>query len=196
MLIRYSWARRRNRNAYFRIKVSCVMKNILFLLCTILLFNFDKPRDPKLLQHGNMEIVAGYQQLDSFEQIKHIFKGKAVFIDLWATWCEPCIDEFKYSNNVFLYTKRTGINLLYIAFDDDDAKWQAYINKYSLSGSHIRANTELRESIEKMIWGAKDVYSLPHYLFMDTHGALIAKALPQPSEQDLLYKALDSARQH
>jgi hypothetical protein len=102
MLIRYSWGRRRNLNACSRIKVNCVMKNILFLLCTILLFNFDKPRDPILLQHG----------------------------------------------------------------------------------------------IEKMIWGAKDVYSLPHYLLIDKHGALIAKILPQPSEQDLLYNALDSARQH
>ncbi len=52
------------------------------------------------------------------------FKGKIIYIDLWATWCGPCLQEMpafealkaKYKNN-------TEIVFLSISIDDDREKW-------------------------------------------------------------------------
>src|ERR1700693_5524703 len=46
------------------------------------------PQDPKLID------VQGYQQL------LRQYRGKALLINFWATWCEPCRDEYPMLNEL------------------------------------------------------------------------------------------------
>jgi hypothetical protein len=50
------------------------------------------------------------------------FQGKAVFIDLWATWCVPCIGEFHYSRKLYDFLVEQNIKILYLSMDDAKAK--------------------------------------------------------------------------
>jgi thiol-disulfide isomerase/thioredoxin len=63
--------------------------------------------DPPLID------LAGYQQLIA----KH--RGKPLVVNFWATWCEPCRDEYPLIVELAKEFKPQGITVLGIDMDDD-----------------------------------------------------------------------------
>src|SRR5690606_32237658 len=68
----------------------------------------------------NMELINSRGEKANMEQ----FRGKVIFINLWATWCPPCIAEMPGINN--LYNKVQGDNVvsLMLSYDKDFNKAQ------------------------------------------------------------------------
>ena len=65
------------------------------------------PRDPKLID------AQGYQKL--LEQ----YRGKAVLVNFWATWCEPCRDEYPVLNELAKQYAPQGLQVIGVSLDDD-----------------------------------------------------------------------------
>ncbi len=63
--------------------------------------------DPPLID------LAGYQQLIA----KH--RGKPLVVNFWATWCEPCRDEYPLIVELAKEFKSQGVTVLGIDMDDD-----------------------------------------------------------------------------
>jgi thiol-disulfide isomerase/thioredoxin len=58
------------------------------------------------------------------------FKGKTLFINIWASWCGPCRAEMPYINS--LYTKlreNDDIRFLMIATDEDFSKSEKFVKE-------------------------------------------------------------------
>ena len=56
------------------------------------------------------------------------WKGEVLFINLWATWCPPCIAEMPDIHD--LYLERKGdVRFVMISLDDDWGKARAFIEK-------------------------------------------------------------------
>jgi thiol-disulfide isomerase/thioredoxin len=45
-------------------------------------------------------------------------RGKIYLIDLWATWCSPCVSEMKNLHHVYEQFKSRGFTIVSISFDD------------------------------------------------------------------------------
>jgi thiol-disulfide isomerase/thioredoxin len=142
---------------------------------------------------SHIVIIANYSHINSISQLLNNFKGKPVLIDLWATWCSPCKQEFMYSDTLHQYLAKNGIEIIYISFDKDeeDATWRNAIAEYNLSGNHIRANKALQDDLTTLIWGAKDAYSIPRYLLFDKTNRLIDNDVLAPSNGARLYQKID-----
>jgi thiol-disulfide isomerase/thioredoxin len=65
------------------------------------------PRDPALID------AQGYQKL--VDQ----YRGKPVVITFWATWCEPCRDEFPMLNELAKQYAPKGLHVVGVNLDDD-----------------------------------------------------------------------------
>ena len=65
------------------------------------------PRDPELID------AEGYQKV--LEQ----YRGKAVLVTFWATWCEPCRDEYPMLNELAKQYAPKGLHVVGIDLDDD-----------------------------------------------------------------------------
>jgi thiol-disulfide isomerase/thioredoxin len=65
------------------------------------------PKDPRLID------AQGYQKL--LEQ----YRGKPVLITFWATWCEPCRDEFPMLNELIKEYVPKGLHVVGVNLDDD-----------------------------------------------------------------------------
>ena len=126
---------------------------------------------------NRIRIIKNYNHLNSIPELLKSFKNKPVFIDLWATWCTPCLEEFKYSKPLYEYLNKNGIEIIYVSFDKekDDLIWRKRIDENKLFGNHIRANKLLQDSLTTLIWGGIDAYSLPNYLLFDRNGKLVNK---------------------
>jgi thiol-disulfide isomerase/thioredoxin len=138
-----------------------------------------------------IKIIADYGNIKTIPQMLNYFKGKPVFIDLWATWCEPCIDAFSKSDSLYAFLSANHIGMLYLSVDknEQDSLWKTMIRSHRLYGNHIRANKNLQDEITTLIWGAKDGYSLPHYLLYDKNGGLLNKDVPEAGAK--LYREIE-----
>src|SRR6202030_605948 len=65
------------------------------------------PHDPKLID------AQGYQNL------VEKYRGKPVLITFWATWCEPCRDEYPMLNDLAKEYAPQGLNIEGVNLDDD-----------------------------------------------------------------------------
>lgn len=54
------------------------------------------------------------------------FKGKKVFVNLWATWCPPCRAEIPSIERLASKTDRVKVEFVMLSLDDDFVKAKIY----------------------------------------------------------------------
>jgi len=138
----------------------------------------------KQLPEVRDEIVIIDNSPSSIKELMQLpeIKGKYVYIDLWAAWCIPCIDEFQYNNDVHkLLAQYKNIVPVYISIDNDKDSWRKMVNKFSLKGYNIMASKSLNEDIGMKVYNLKNVADIPRYLLLDPEGNIINDNLPRPS---------------
>lgn len=112
------------------------------------------------------------------------FKGKVVYIDVWATWCGPCKREFPFmkeiekqyhgnDNMVFM-----GVN---VDISKDIEKWKTFLEKEQLPGVQIFAGDAANQSI-MMPYNIKGI---PRFILVGKDGKLISADAPRPSSPEL-----------
>lgn len=107
------------------------------------------------------------------------FKGKYTYIDLWASWCSPCIAQIphlkkleeKYANK---------INFVSIAWNDDKQNWKKMISKKNLKGFQLFAPKK-----DAAFFKFYNVSAIPRFILLDKDGKIIESIAKQPSEKSL-----------
>jgi thiol-disulfide isomerase/thioredoxin len=133
-----------------------------------------------------VQFVDGYENINTLEEVIKSLKGKKMYIDVWATWCSPCKEEFKHQQALKKILDGQNIQQLYISIDRDDRdrQWKEGIKFYGLSGMHIRANNELFMDLCKRFDknAKKPRISIPWYIRIDENGNIIKEHAKRPSE--------------
>jgi thiol-disulfide isomerase/thioredoxin len=70
------------------------------------------------------------------------YRGQVIFINIWATWCPPCIAEMPGINNLYHKMKDEDVVFLMISVDDDFEKAKRFnarrgfgFDVYALNGN-------------------------------------------------------------
>ena len=117
--------------------------------------------------------------LDNKQYTLDDFKGKYLYIDLWASWCTPCIAQIPHLKKLEDKYK-DKITFISIAWNDRKANWKNAIEKYDLSGIQLFApdkNTDF--------FTFYNVSAIPRFILLDKEGNIIESMARQPSEDRL-----------
>jgi thiol-disulfide isomerase/thioredoxin len=111
------------------------------------------------------------------------FKGKFVYIDLWATWCGPCKAEIPHMKKI--EEDYHGKNIVFISLSldkpKDAQKWKDFVKKEQLKGIQIMADKDFGSAVAKNY----DVNAIPRFLLFDTKGNIINADALRPSNPEL-----------
>ncbi len=89
------------------------------------------------------------------------YKGKVVFLNIWATWCAPCIKEMP---SIEAASKALGDEVVFLlASDESVEKIQAFKSKKSFDLNFIKLNSNLEQL---------GVYALPATFVFDKNGKI------------------------
>jgi len=129
---------------------------------------------PKFMAYENN--AGGKTSLDDF-------KGKYVYIDVWATWCGPCISEIPFLNKVEKAYQGKNIEFVSISIDDlnDYDIWKTMIKEKELSGVQLFADKSWdSEFVENY-----KISGIPRFILIDPKGNIITSDAPSPSNNKL-----------
>lgn len=113
------------------------------------------------------------------------FRGKYVFIDIWATWCAPCRKQFPHLKRLEETFKGRNIVFLGLSTDSDKEAWRKMAPTLSGIQAHIGSRSEFARSYK--------IEGIPHFILLDREGRIINNAMTRPSdaETEAVLKSLD-----
>ncbi|MDR0574059.1 MAG: TlpA family protein disulfide reductase [Tannerella sp.] len=111
------------------------------------------------------------------------FKGKLVYIDIWATWCGPCKQELPHLKKLEAEYHDKNIVFLSVSTDasKDYQKWKDYLVKEDLKGVQLFAGDDARDGIIKPY----KVAGIPRFVLVGKDGAIISSDAPRPSSSEI-----------
>lgn len=92
-----------------------------------------------LVKPGNIKLTD--LKGDSMDLVKH--KGKVIFINFWATWCKPCVEEIPTIKNAIRILNNDRIEFLF-ASDETTEQIESFEKQHKYDLNYVKA-TNLEE---------------------------------------------------
>lgn len=116
------------------------------------------------------------------------FKGKVVYLDLWASWCGPCLEEMPHLKKMRERFAGKDVAFVAISIDTDTGKWLKKIKDMKLEG--IQLIDKVGSQNSKIATDYK-VHGVPHYVLIDKKGKIASAFAPIPSSTTEIDKEIN-----
>ena len=107
--------------------------------------------------------------------------GKTLLIDIWGTWCVPCIEEMPFLEKLQeRYAQRDDVHIMSVACDKKRERWSAYLKKHPTSWHQYLITLEG----DKILNDIYHVIGIPRFIIIGKDGRIITPDAMRPSDKD------------
>nr|WP_314543965.1 TlpA disulfide reductase family protein [uncultured Empedobacter sp.] len=106
------------------------------------------------------------------------FKGKYVYMDIWATWCGPCKVQIPFMKELEKQFHDAPIHFVSVSLDklEDKPIWEKMVRENQMSGVQLFAGRE-----DNFGFDYKIEY-IPTFIILDKEGNIMIDGAPAPMD--------------
>jgi peroxiredoxin len=99
------------------------------------------------------------------------YRGKVVLLNIWATWCPPCVDEMPSMEKLYQTLKTEGFEILAVSMDESGAQTvRPFMEKHQLN---FPALTDTEGAIKSLY----QTTGVPESFIIDKDGVIVEKVI-------------------
>ncbi len=137
----------------------------------------------KSTKTGFASVDFNYENFDGGMTSLEDLRGKLLYIDVWATWCGPCLKEMPALKELIKEYAEKDIDFVSISIDskNDYDKWRKMVPEKNVGGIQLYDAEGLNSDFMK----AFSVGLIPRFMMIDSEGKIITAQAPRPSSDDV-----------
>ena len=89
-----------------------------------------------------------------------------LYVSFWASWCAPCIQNFKKYAEIRTQLESEGVLLLNVSIDKNKEAWRSHLEKQPINGIHVLAAKE-------DLYPEYELSSIPLYEIINKSGQFV-----------------------
>ncbi len=105
------------------------------------------------------------------------FRGKIVLLDIWATWCGPCVAAMPHNSELAEKYAAEGLVILAVCASDTRENYDGWVQrnsaKFKFLTAHDAAGKDFPNSVFRNQWG---VSMFPSYFVIGRDGRVVGRA--------------------
>jgi len=133
---------------------------------------------------NNMENVPNVKLLN---YLSEKYKDKVLYIDVWATWCGPCMEEFKVTPDLHKYFKDKDVIFVNLCLNSNIEAWKQAIIRNNIDGE----NYFLDDNASQLFRTENNLPGFPTYLIIGKNGE-VHNLMPRPSNLESAIQKIES----
>ena len=155
-----------------RLKTRLFINLFYFFISSILLSSCQEQQK----NTGSITVIG--DELTTVQDYVRLFPDKVVYVDVWASWCGPCLREMPHSIKLQQAYKDKEVVFLFVSIDENQKRWKSTIQTKNITGQHVFANKHLVKNLEQQY----SLEGIPRYLLFSKKGELVNANADRPSD--------------
>ena len=118
-----------------------------------------------------------------WQDVINKYKGKVIYVDLWASWCAPCRAEMPEAKQLRESYKDKDVVFVYLAVSDKEQNWHQAVKDCQtdyLGDNYFVLNTSTAELLKEIKFN-----TIPRLLLYDKDGKLVDADALRPSSKQI-----------
>lgn len=141
----------------------------------------------ELLQKGSPAPVFAFPDINGQIVSTTDYAGNILFVDVWATWCGPCLREIPYFHQLQEdFKDHKDLVFMSVSIMDKEDTWRDMLAEKKMKGIQLYGGEGENAFTKEYV-----IHTIPRFIIIDREGKIVTANAPLPSDP-LCRKLLDS----
>ncbi|MCR8560993.1 TlpA family protein disulfide reductase [Mucilaginibacter sp. BJC16-A38] len=141
----------------------------------------NKLKNYKLPENAHINETPKTSTDSLFDKLVAKYPGKTIYLDFWATWCNPCRTEMPESKALRNKFANKDIVFVYLGVESDENTWKSVIAELDMEGENFLLNkNEYAALAEKF-----KVNGIPHHVLVNKKSVVVDDNAKPPGDEKL-----------